>query len=106
MENLKTITGVVKSILAQYKQTRNNDGLLYLKVLEHYSHENGVDIRLLSVPYFLREMRSMGFPAFESVRRARQKIQATYPELAACEAVESLRTANQEVYREYARSEV
>lgn len=106
MNELKTVSAVVKAILTEYKQTRNCDGLLYLKVLEHYSYKNGVDLRMLSVPIFLQQMHEFGFPGHETVRRARQKLQATYPELAACENVEAFRTENERIYRNYARGEV
>ena len=106
MNELKTVTAVVKEILTQYKQTRSCDGLLYLKVLEHYSYKKGIDLRMLSVPMFLRQMSEMGFPGHETVRRTRQKLQSTYPELAACEAVESFRAQNEIEFRAYARSEV
>lgn len=106
MKDLKTVTAVVRCILENHKQTRNCDGMLYLKVLEHYAFKKGIELRMLSVPMFLTQMDSMGFPPFESVRRTRQKIQAAYPELAACEAVQSLRAENEKVYRDYARGEV
>lgn len=106
MQDLKTITAVVKEILTQYKQTRSCDGLLYLKVLEYYSHKKGIDLRMLSVPVFLQQMGDMGFPGHESVRRTRQKLQARFPELAACETVEAYRAENEKIFREYARSEL
>lgn len=106
MSNLLAITGITKEVLEQYEQTRNSDSLLYLKVLERYSHERGIDLRLLSVPVFLKQMGEMGLPKFESVRRARQKLQATYPHLAADKAVEGFRMENEKTYREFARGEV
>lgn len=106
MDNLKTISGLVKHILEQNEQARNSDSILYLKVLEHQAHENGIDLRLLSVPVFLSEMTQQGFSGFESVRRTRQKIQATYPELAACERVDGFRMENEAEYRAFARGGV
>ena len=106
MNDLKTISGLVKHILEQNKQARNSDSILYLKVLEYQSHENGIDLRLLSVPVFLMEMKEQGFAPFESVRRARQKIQAAHPELAAYERVEVFRAENEAEFRAYARGEV
>lgn len=106
MTNLLAITGIVKEVLEQYSQTRNSDSLLYLKVLERHSYERGIELRMLSVPVFLTQMNEMGFPKFESVRRARQKLQATYPHLAASEPVETFRADNERAYREFARSEV
>ena len=45
-------------------------------------------------------------PGFETVRRSRQKVQATYPDLAPSEAVGKRRAKNEVVYREFAESEV
>ena len=106
MKDLNTVTAVVKEILTQYKQTRNCDGLLYLKVLEHYSNKNGIDLRMLSVPMFLQQMGELGLPGHETVRRSRQKLQARFPELSACETVEAFRAENEKIFREYARGEV
>ena len=106
MSNLKTVTAVVRNILENYKQTRNCDGLLYLKVLEHYSLQKNIELRFLSVPVFLTQIDELGFPPFESVRRTRQKLQATYPHLAASDAVQGFRAEQEKEYREYARGEV
>ena len=106
MNDLKTVTEVVRNTLEEYTQTRNCDGLLYLKVLEHFASEKGEDLRLLSVPFFLTQMKELGYPPFESVRRTRQKLQQRYPELAADEVVEDYRAEQEKKYLEYARSEV
>ena len=106
MSDLKNLTELVHLILDHYPQTRNCDGLLWLKVLESQANEKGIDLRMLSVPSFLPRIGELGFSPFESVRRTRQKLQAAFPHLAACEAVESLRTAKEQQYREYARSDV
>jgi hypothetical protein len=102
MNDLKTISGLVKHILEQNKQARNSDCILYLKVLEHQSHEKGIDLQLLSVPVFLTEMKQKGFVGFETVRRARQKVQATFPELSGSETVEGFRMENEKEFRAFA----
>jgi hypothetical protein len=106
MNDLKNLTSLVHLILEHYPQTRNCDGLLWLKVLEHQAHEKQIDLRMLSVPSFLPRIKELGFSPFESVRRSRQKLQATYPHLAASDSVESFRAENERTYREYARGEV
>ena len=106
MKDLKTLMALVEDILIRYPQTRSCDGLLWLKVLEHQAHEKGVDLRLLSVPYFLPRIAEMGFSPFESVRRNRQKLQAAKPELAACEAVEGFRAEKEAEYRAFAGCDV
>ena len=105
MNDLKTTTALVKSILEQDKQCRNSDSFLYLKVLTEVGKQKGIDIEKMSIPYFLLNLHGAGFPGFETVRRTRQKLQQHHPELAACEAVEGFRTDNEKVFREYARGE-
>ena len=106
MTDLKTTTALVKAILEQDKQSRNSDSLLYYRVLSIIGRRKGVDIEEMSLPYFLLNMSGTEFPPFESVRRARQKIQEHHPELGACEAVADARLMNEDGYREYARGVV
>lgn len=106
LENLKTVSALVKNILEHDTKARNTDNHLYLKVLEHYSGLRGIDIRSMPVPVFLKELDNHRFPGFETVRRSRQKVQATYPELAPSESVGRKRTKNETVYKDFALSEV
>lgn len=105
MNDLKTTTALVKSILEQDKQCRNSDSFLYLKVLSVIGKQKGIDIEKMSIPYFLLNLHGAGFPGFETVRRTRQKLQQHHPELAACEAVEGFRMENEAEFRAYARGE-
>lgn len=105
MTELKNITAQVKEILEKDKQTRSSDSLLYLRVLNRYCNSAGFDTSTLSVDFFLRGMEVYGFPPFESVRRARQKVQQKYPELSANKAVQAMRAKKQREYLDYARSD-
>ena len=106
MENLKTVSALVKNILEHDQKARNTDSHLYLMVLEHYSGLRGIDIHAMTVPVFLKELDRCSFPGFETVRRIRQKVQATDPDLAPSEAIGKRRAKNEVVYREFAESEV
>lgn len=106
MNELKNTTALVKALLEEDKQCRNSDSFLYLKVLSVIGKRKGIDIDSMSVPYFLLSLHGTAFPPFESVRRARQKIQEHNSHLAACEAVEDFRTENEMKFREFARGEV
>ena len=106
MLDLKNTTALVKSILEQDKQCRNSDSFLYLKVLFVTAKQKGIDLEKMTVPYFLLNLHGAGFPPFESVRRARQKIQEHNPHLAACETVEGFRTENEAQFLDFARGEV
>lgn len=48
-------------------------------------------------------MKEYNMPAFETVRRTRQKIQHDNPELSGCDDVEAKRMVNEEMFRDYAR---
>lgn len=102
MKDLKTITKLVKAILEEDEITRNSDSWLYLKVIEQIAQEKDINLYGISVPWFLANMSVMGFPPFESVRRARQKIQATFPDLASDKRVAAMRAENEVDYRAYA----
>lgn len=105
MTELKTTAKLVKHILAVEPKTRNSDSFLYLKVLEHVANKQGYDLHLMSVDHFFRYKADYPFfPGFETVRRTRQKVQAEFPELAACENVASMRSDNETKFREFALS--
>ena len=96
---LNTTTEIVKHILKQHREARNSDDQLYLKVCEHI---NGVCSNL-PFKQVIANRKEYGLPAFESVRRSRQKIQSMHPELAGDKDVEAGRSLNEEVFRNYAR---
>lgn len=99
MKQLNSVKALVKTILEEDEQTRNSDSFLYLRLLER------IDKAILTVPVhdFLLGMGLWGIPPFESVRRARQKVQAECPWLAACDKVKEYRAENEEEYIDFAR---
>ena len=102
MNDLKNVTQVVKEILQNNERARNSDSILYLEVLQLYSFRSGKSLNMISVPYFLTHMDDLGFPAFETVRRTRQKVQETNPNLAASEKVRGFRKENEKEFKAYA----
>lgn len=102
-DELKTTKALVKAILEENKQARNSDSFLYLQVLKRRGKEKDIDLNHLPVSVFMLNIELMGFPPFESVRRARQKLQAEFPELSASEEVAEYRAENEEAYREFAK---
>lgn len=101
-EDLKSVANLVKAILVTDPRARNSDSYLYLKVLEHISSHEGYGFKYMTVEYFLENMDYYGFPAFESVRRTRQKVQAAFPELGAERRVKRFRNSNEAEYRAFA----
>lgn len=106
MNDLKAVSVIVKNILTDSVQARNNDNVLYLMVLNHVSNRNNIDIQSMTVPVFLLKMKDYGLPGFETVRRSRQKVQADNPELEGTESMRRKRAKQEAVYREFATSEV
>lgn len=106
MEELKNITQLVKLVLDQDEKARNSDSYLYFRILGILGERKGIDINHTPVTLFLLKMKEWGFPPFESVRRARQKIQAEFPELAGNAKVSAMRAEREKEFREFARGSV
>ena len=103
---LKFIKAIVKSILEDDQRARNSDSYLYLKVIEYMAEQRHISLSDITILHFLNHMNDYGFPPFESVRRARQKNQVEFPELAASKAVAEQRADNEVTFREFAREGV
>lgn len=99
MKNIRRTQDIVEEILEKIPGTRNDDDLLYEKVCESVNEE------CLKLPLrtFLQNRKKWKVPPFESVRRSRQKLQASRPWLRADETVECFREMNEEIVRKYAR---
>lgn len=102
--DIESTHGIVKSVLEEYPEARNSDNYMYYIVCSNIGRKNGIDVEKMSMSRFFLHLKEYGFPAFETCRRARQKIQATCPELAGNDAVANQRQENEEAYRTYARS--
>lgn len=103
-KDLKNVSKIVKAVLEEDERARNSDSRLYREVIACIGLKKGIDVGAMSVTYYLDHRKELGFPAFESISRARRKIQAEHPELAGCDDVEAQRVINERVYRDYARS--
>lgn len=106
LNELKSTQDIVMEVLKTQPNTRSNDNQLCYAVYKIVGSRKNVDIDSMSIPRFFLHMKEFGFPSTETIRRARQKIQAEHPELAANSAVRLQRTENEEVFREYARGMV
>ena len=96
MSRVREVTPKVLQMLKEHPATRSNDRLL---IREIYTKCYGVN------PYapFGEVVMRNDLPSFESIRRARQKVQEYCEDLRAEEPTESIRIAEQEEYMEYAR---
>ncbi len=100
LNNTKTL---VQTLLETDRKARSSDSYLYLRVLRIVAISKGIDLNSLTVPDFLENMREMGFPCFETVRRNRQRLQAENPSLAADKFTAEKRTENETVYNAFAK---
>lgn len=89
---------LVKQILEENEKARNSDNELYIEVCHI------LNPLAFSVPFaeVISNLDEYGLPPFETVRRTRQKIQADYPNLRACDEVELYRAENETAYKEFA----
>ena len=96
MSRVREVTPKVKVILNNYPQTRSDDKMLIKMV---YSMYYGIDCR---TP-FGAVLDRKDLPSFESIRRARQKLQEMDEGLRGTPEIEAIRLQEQEDYIEFAR---
>ena len=80
-EELETTEKLVKRILIEYPMARSSDSYLYIRVVKALCPE------ALNKPFseVMFNLKELGLPCFETVRRSRQKIQNENPILKANE---------------------
>lgn len=92
----------VRTILLADESTRNSDDRLYLAVCYQVSAERGINLTQLPVTSFLSQRKAFGFPSYESVGRARRKLQEKDETLCSAEQVERMRAKREKEYEEWA----
>ena len=102
MNQLEKIEDRVLSVLESNTQSRSDDRVLYLLVCNSYSN-NENPIGKMPFEVVMKHNRELKLPHFESVRRTRQKIQATHPELGCLTEYRRNRKKMQKLYTDYAR---
>jgi hypothetical protein len=96
MSKLKKLSKQVEAIMEEFPLTRADDRLLITTV---YIRCYGVRPNA----GFSEVMKDYTLPPFESIRRARQKLQEQREDLRADKLIEDFRMALQEEYIEFAR---
>lgn len=95
-EKLKNLEKIVEKIIRNDQLAREDDCYLILKVVEKvYSNEVG---KTFADVMFNAKLKGINF---ESITRARRKLQEKYPELKEAE-ITQIRDKEQEAYIEYA----
>lgn len=104
MEKLRNIEMLVYNILQEIELARGDDYLLYYLVVKEYFENNPQlgDIDRVPFAEVMCGHYRFGIPSYETVTRARRKIQAAEPELKT-ESVARRRKQEEKRFREYAR---
>ena len=100
MQNIKKTSDLVKHVLQTVPEARSCNNVLYYHVCKEANSE------VLKVPFgvAITDLQLYNIPCFETVTRARRKLQSIYPELAANEEVECFRELEEEKYKNYAKA--
>ncbi len=96
VEKLRGLEKIVYDVLLTRKNTRNNDFLLIRDVYYKF----GVNTKMASFDIILSRATECKLPPFESITRARRKLQRNFPELLD-EDVAKLREQQQQIYIDY-----
>lgn len=97
MNKLNQIKSIVGRVLENNKEARKDDFILYSLVCDEMGIVGNFDFRTM-----LREHNLFGLPSWESVSRARRKIQAEHRELTDEKTVEK-RKEEEAKYMEFAK---
>lgn len=100
MTSISGIKDLVLLILRKREEARSSDRVLfYLFYKTYYAAYRNKELDDMSVKDFLLDHHA---PSIESIRRTRQKIQATHPELRATKIIQEARAEAQEEMRRWA----
>jgi hypothetical protein len=95
---LLQVKAVVKFLLETEPNTRNNDGLLYVRVCQCFNPS----IDQFPFGVVMANQKQFNIPSAETVRRARQKLQAEFEHLKANKQVKEHRAVQEMKYKSFA----
>ena len=96
-KELERTSKLVKKILIENPKARGCDPYLYVKVMEKLNPE-AKNKRFAEVMLNLKEL---GLPCFETVRRTRADIRSKNPDLKPDKEIQDFRTELEEEFRDY-----
>lgn len=96
---MKHIEGKVKRILTEHPDSRSNDFVLYA----HYITTYHADLKNAGLIFALTHAAALGMPNYESITRARRKLQSLHPELNPTGGEKERRAKREKMFREYAK---
>lgn len=92
----KQVEKTVKQILTDRPHTRNDDHCLYYQYICRYGRTDGMPFAAIFVDY-----KHYGLPSFESVSRARRRVQQKCPELRGDKGTQTARETLEKEYHDY-----
>ena len=99
MSKLKKVEMAVKKVLEEFEDSRSDDFVLIYRVYKEINES--AMIRELFCEVMLNH-KEYGLPAFESISRARRKLQAEYEHLRPSKKVQRARDEKESEYIDYA----
>ena len=100
MAKLQKVEEIVERVLDRLPVTRDDDFLLIYNVYKYLNEETAfMDFRRI-----MRDHKVLGLPSFESITRARRKIQSENPELSPSKKAKKVRQDEERAFRSYAIS--
>lgn len=102
MARLKMVEQAVKAVLTAYPDARDDDFILINRVYQELKFGVGST-------YFdelMTRHKELHLPSFESITRARRKLQQEYISLRASAGKRAIRELEQDEFRSYARGEL
>lgn len=99
MGKMQGIEKNVRAVLEKYPESRGNDFVLYAM----YIKENTPELATVGLIYALLEAQRLGMPSYESVTRARRKIQQFNEDLRPHEKAAAARQAKIADFKKYAK---
>lgn len=99
MSKLAKIEPIVKEVLEQYEDSRNDNFVLIYRVYKEINEE--LVLRELFFEVMMNH-KEYGLPSFEGITRARRKLMNEYPNLKPMKVVQEARKEEEIIYREYA----
>lgn len=98
-KTIKKIEERVLNILLVYPDARGSDFVLYARYLQEYNPE----LKDTGLIYALTEAKRLNMPNYETITRARRKVQEKLPDLKPTKTTQRRRAASERAFREYAR---
>ncbi len=103
MDNLTTVSAIVKDVLTEDPATRDSDNLLFYVVCKRILAKQGEDIDTMTFGRLFLSLKGYGLPQFESVGRCRRKLQHEFPELQCSPKVAMSRALSMDTFSDYGR---